>query len=303
MSAKILIRYFDRRQGLLKTERVFAGRFLHWLYNTRFGRIAVELIFRQKPVSQLYGWFHKLKLSRRKIKPFVQKMGLNLDELTQPIEDFSSFNDFFTREIDLSKRFINQNPFVCIAPVDGKILAYDDIEPDMTFRIKRSTFNLQGFLQDEALVNKFGGGSMIVSRLCLTDYHHFHFPDSGIAGEAVSIRGKYYASGPYGLRTLIPFYTENYRVLTLFDSDHFGQIAMVEIGAFTVGSIQQKYPSGRRIVKGDRKGFFELGGSTIVLLFEKGRIELDKDLVTNTKNDVETYVLLGDSIGRTLKQS
>jgi phosphatidylserine decarboxylase len=299
MSTKILIRYLDRKEGLLKTERVFASRFLHWLYNTRFGRITVDLIFKQKPLSQLYGWFQKLKLSRRKIKPFVQKMGLNLDELTRPIEDFTSFNDFFTREIDLSKRPIDQNPLVCIAPVDGKILAYEGVEPDMTFRIKRSTFNLRRFLQDEALVNKFAGGSMIVSRLCLSDYHHFHFPDSGIASEAVPIRGKYYASGPYGLKALIPYYTKNYRVLTLFDSDHFGQIVMVEIGAFTVGSIQQKYPPGRHLAKGDRKGFFELGGSTIVLLFEKGRIKLDKDLLTNTKNDVETYVLLGDSIGMT----
>ena len=299
MSTKILIRYLDRKEGLLKTERVFASRFLHWLYNTRFGRITVDPIFKQKPVSQLYGWFHNLKLSRRKIKPFVQKMGLNLDELTRPIENFTSFNDFFTREIDLSKRPIDQNPQVCIAPVDGKILAYEDVKPDMMFRIKRSTFNLRGFLQNETLVNKFTGGSMIVSRLCLTDYHHFHFPDSGIAGKAVAIRGKYYASGPYGLKALIPFYTENYRVLTLLDSDHFGQIAMVEIGAFTVGSIQQKYPAGRHLVKGDRKGFFKLGGSTIVLLFEKGRIKLDEDLLANTKNDVETYVLLGDSIGVT----
>jgi phosphatidylserine decarboxylase len=295
----MLIRYLDRKEGLLKIERVFAGRFLHWLYNTRFGRMTVDLIFKHKPVSQLYGWFHKLKLSRRKIKPFVQKMGLNLDELTRPIEDFTSFNDFFTRQIDLSKRPIDQNPLVCIAPVDGKILAYEDVAPDMTFRIKRSTFNLRGFLQDEALVNQFGGGSMIVSRLCLTDYHHFHFPDSGIATEPVPIRGKYYASGPYALKALIPFYTENYRVLTLYDSDHFGQIAMVEIGAFTVGSIQQNYPSGRHLAKGDRKGFFELGGSTIVLLFEKGRIKLDEDLLTNTQNDLETYVLLGDPIGTT----
>jgi phosphatidylserine decarboxylase len=120
-----------------------------------------------------------------------------------------------------------------------------------------------------------------------------------MAGETVPIRGKYYASGPYALKALIPFYTENYRVLSLYDSDHFGQIAMVEIGAFTVGSIQQKYAAGRHFAKGDRKGFFELGGSTIVLLFEKGRIKLDEDLLANTRNDLETYVLLGDSIGTT----
>lgn len=237
-------------------------------------------------------------MSRRKIRSFVQKMNLNLEDSVRSLDDFNSFNDFFTRKIDLSKRPINPDSYVCIAPVDGKILVYPIVEPDMTFRIKRSTFNLRGFLRDEWLIEKFAGGSMIISRLCLTDYHHFHFPDSGIPGEVISIRGKFYAGGPYRLRSLVPFYAENHRMMMLFDSDHFGQMALVEIGAFTVGSIQQKYQPGVHVAKGTRKGFFELGGSTVVLLFKRGAIEFDKDLLINTKKEIETYVHLGDSIGR-----
>ena len=87
-------------------------------------------------------------------------------------------------------------------------------------------------------------------------------------------------------------------MLTLFDSDLFGQIAMGEIGAFTVGSIQQRFNPGVRVAKGARKGLFELGGSTVVLLFQRGAIRLDEDLCTRTEENIETFVRFGESIGR-----
>jgi phosphatidylserine decarboxylase len=222
---------------------------------------------------------------------------VNLDELERPLEDFSSFNAFFTRKIDLSRRPMIYDPHVCIAPVDGKVLVYPAVKPNMTFRIKRSTFNLRRFLGSDGLSEQFAGGSMVISRLSLADYHHIHFPDSGIPRQAISIPGNYNASGPYSLHTLFPFYTENHRMMTLFDSDHFGQMMIVEIGALTVGSIQQRFLSDSRVTRGARKGYFELGGSTVVMLFQKGMINLDEDLRTNTRKDIETSVRFGDSIG------
>jgi phosphatidylserine decarboxylase len=225
-------------------------------------------------------------------------LGVDLGLLTRPLEDYKSFNDFFTRQIDLSKRPVNTDPEVCIAPTDGKVLAYPLLEPDTTFRIKRSFFNLRRFLCNHALAEQFAGGSMIISRLCMADYHHFHFPDSGVPHRAVAVPGRYHAGGPYALSTLIPFYTENYRMITLFDSDHFGQMAMVEIGAMTVGSIRQRYRPSEHLAKGAPKGYFELGGSTVALLFQRGTIKLDDDLCANTQNEIETYVHFGDSIGK-----
>jgi len=141
---------------------------------------------------------------------------------------------------------------------------------------------------------------MLVSRLSLRDYHHFHFPDSGVPGPPRSIPGKYCAGGPYALRSLVPFYTENHRMVTSFDTDHFGQMAIIEIGAFTVGSIRQQFQPGAYASKGERKGYFELGGSTVVLLFPKGAIEFDDDLVRNSSEETETYVKFGDSVGRAI---
>lgn len=298
MNKKFEIKYHDRERGRLMTERVYAGSFLHWSYNTTAGRWATDLFFRTKPISQLYGWINKRRWSRSRIKPFVQKMDINLEETARPLEDFQNFNDFFVREIDLSRRPLPADPLVCIAPADGKMLAYPAVNPDKTFRIKRCTFNLQQLLGDVALAGQFAGGSVIISRLSLKDYHHFHFPDSGIPQAAIPIRGRYYAGGPYALHTLVPFYIENHRMVTLFDSDHFGRIVIIEIGAFTVGSIQQCYRHCARVLRGARKGFFELGGSTVVLLFRQGAIKLDDDLCANTQKEIETYVRFGDSIGR-----
>lgn len=303
MRRKFEIRYIDRQDGMLKTEHVYADRFLFWSYNNPTGRLAMDLIFRRKFISQLYGWLHKRRWSRWKIKSFVKKFDVNLDELVCRLDDFTSFNDFFIREIDLIKRKIITDPDICIAPVDGKVLAYPYVEPDLSFQIKRNTFNLHSFLGNNVLARKFAYGSMVVCRLCLTDYHHFHFPDSGIPHQALSIPGKYHAGSPCLSRKPVPYYAENHRMLTLFDSDHFGPMVMSEIGALTVGSIRQSFNAGMSVSRGDLKGIFELGGSTVVLLFQKDAIELDKDLCENTINGIETYIRLGDSIGKRMNSS
>jgi phosphatidylserine decarboxylase len=296
MNEKISNTYYDRYRRMFREERIYASGFLYWMYNSRLGQMATELVIKRKMVSSLFGWIHRQQWSRRKIKSFVENMEVATEELPCLPEAYPTFNDFFVREIDRSLRPIRKEPHLCIAPVDGKVLVYPSINKKETFRVKRSSFNLETFVRDAGLVERFSGGSMAVSRLSLRDYHQFHFPDQGIPAEAVSIQGTYHAGGPYAIHRLIPFFAENYRVSTIFESDHFGMILIVEIGALTVGSIRQTYQPGLHVTKGAPKGFFELG-STVVLLFVKGAIEFDEDLRRNTEGDFETYVHYGDSIG------
>lgn len=297
MKTYFCIEYYDRYSRVIKAEKVFADAFLYWSYNTIPGRFATGLLVRQKNLSRLYGWYCRSRWSRRRMKPFVQKMNISINQLTRPLDEYASFNDFFTREIDLSRRPINTDPHTCISPADGKVLAYQDVEADRTFQIKRSTFNLRRLLGSDVPAQQFSGGTVIIIRLGLADYHHFHFPDSGMPREAVAIRGKYFAGGPYALDSLIPFYTENQRMVTLFDTDHFSRVAMVEIGAFTVGSIRQCYRQGKLVSKGTRKGFFEIGGSTVVLVFQKNVIKIDEDICMHTRAGIETRIHFGDSVG------
>jgi phosphatidylserine decarboxylase len=293
--------YYDRHTGELKEDPIFARGLLHWLYNSAPGWFLNEYLFSRRWVSRFYGWLNKRRWSRRKIKSFARRLAIDLDELSRPIEAFASFNDFITREIDLAKRPIDPNPNVCIAPADGRVLAYPVIDADQRFAIKRAEFDLRALLRDDDLGRAYAGGSLFVTRLYLNDYHHFHFPADGIARAVVSIPGKYFAVTPYSEQRLVPFYGENHRMVTLLDSDHFGQVAIIEVGAFTIGSIQQRFQPDVRIRKGDHKGYFELGGSIVVLLFCKGAIQFDDDLCKNTLRGIETYIRLGDSIGRTAR--
>lgn len=181
-------------------------------------------------------------------------------------------------------------------------MAYPAVDTGTAFRIKGGLFDVKTLLADEALSRRYGGGSAVVIRLFLSDYHHFHFPDSGIPHEPRAVSGRYFAVSPYARDWAVPFYGENHRQVTLFDSDHFGLIAIVEVGAFTVGSIRQGFSPRRRVAKGDHKGVFELGGSTVVLLFEPSAIQLHDDLCQNTWSGIETFVRLGEAIGRGRRQ-
>lgn len=298
MSKLPAILYVDRQDGQLKQETVFAGRFLNWSYNSRTGFFLTHFLLSRQWASWLYGWWHRQSWSRRKIASFIKNMNIDCSELLQPLTSFSSFNDFFIRRIDLSRRKIDNRPGICIAPVDSKVLVYEKIRADRSFPIKRHSFNLTTFLRDENLARRFNGGAMAVCRLHLKDYHHTHFPDNGIADTSYPINGRYYAGGPYAHRRFLPFFAENYRIRTAFHSQSFGEILIVEIGAFTVGSIRQDYQPGQPLRRGDHKGWFELGGSTVVLLFQKNAIRFDADLLANSANGLETQVRMGESIGQ-----
>ena len=295
------IEFIDRATGARVVERVHADGFLRWAYNTESGSLALRLLFRRKWFSRAYGWWHDQRWSASKIARFVEAHDVRIDEALGDLEDFRTFNEFFTREIDLSKRPLDPDPNACLAPVDGRVLAYAEVHAGQTFQIKRGVFNLNSLLADDGLAERCSGGSMIVSRVHLSDYHHFHFPDSGTPAAPRSIPGVYDAVSPYAQHRLVPFYAENHRMVTPFGSDHFGPMVMVEVGAMTVGSIRQCFTARAPVARGDRKGFFELGGSTVVLLFEPGAMDLAQDLLDNTDAGLETYVRMGDSLGRARK--
>jgi len=296
MNRKLAITYIDRTDGTAKAEYPFASGFLYWSYNTILGRSLTIFILSRKIVSQLYGWLARRKFSRHFILAFIRRANINWQAPVQPIKDFSCFNKFFIREPKNDARSVNKETNSLIAPADGKLLVYTGIGPNNTFLIKRNIFNLRQFLCNDNLASKLFGGTMLVLRLCLSDYHQFYFPDSGLPLQLSEIKGKYYAGGSYSFRQPTPFYTENHRTTTVFNSDHFGQIVMAEVGAFTVGSIRQTFIPGKKVNKGDKKGRFELGGSTVVLLFTKDSIIVDDDLFFNSIKGFETKVCYGEKI-------
>ncbi|MCP4706862.1 MAG: phosphatidylserine decarboxylase [candidate division Zixibacteria bacterium] len=296
MNKKLNITYINRANGMTQVEYPFASGFLYWSYNTILGRLLTTFILSRKFISQLYGWLARQKFSRYFISSFIKQTNLNNKSTVPSLNNYSCFNDFFIREPQNNSRLVDKSTNSLVSPTDGKLLVYTGIGPNNTFLIKRNIFNLRQFLCNDDLAAKFANGVVITIRLCLSDYHQFYFPDSGLPLQFSKVKGKYYAGGSYSFKKPIPFYTENYRTTTVFNSDHFGQIVITEVGAFTVGSIKQKFVPGQRVNKGDKKGRFELGGSTVVMLFAKNSITIDSDLLSNSKNEFETRVHFGEKI-------
>lgn len=220
--------------------------------------------------SALYGKYQDTGQSRKKIKGFVQSLAIDLSEAKiEDIGKYSTFNEFFTRELKPSRRPLCNQPEALISPADGRVFAWENIDIDLMVQVKGLAYTLADLLQDQALALAYSGGTCLVIRLCPADYHRFHFPDSGVPGPPQQIKGSYYSVNPLALHKIIRLYCRNKRELTVFRSDHFGDMLLLEVGATCVGSIIQTYSANQHVAKGSEKGYFKFGGSTVIVLFKK----------------------------------
>lgn len=290
------IHYYDRKSGVLKTEKVAAEKWLIWLYNNPVGEATLNLLGKRKLLSSIYGKMMDRSASKEKIQPFIDEFNINMSLVQQ--HEFDSFNDFFTRKLKDDARPVDTIITNAVSPADGKVLAYNDIN-NSDFIIKGYRFDISSFLNNDELAQKYSDASMLVVRLAPSDYHRFHFPISGRVSSINSIDGDYYSVSPLALRKKMELFCLNKREISLIVTSLFGEVLMVEVGATMVGSIVQTF-EGNFVYKGEEKGYFRFGGSTVVLLFKKDKIRLDDDLLNNTLAGYETAIKQGESIGVSL---
>lgn len=295
-----MIEYVNRETGKIEVEKVPGERGLKWVYQTSIGMGALELFVKKKLFSYLYGKFQDVKFSKRKIQNFIKEYDVSETEFRKSIDSFNSFNDFFIRTLNKDARKIGEASEELVSPADGKILAYQNIKGTKVFQVKGVEYSLEQLLLDEKLAQKYEMGTCIIVRLCPADYHRFHFPDSGIPEQTEKIKGDYYSVNPIALKEIVGLYCRNKREITMFNSENFGDICLIEVGATCVGSIIQTYNPFVRVNKGDEKGYFKFGGSTVMMLLEKDKVIIDEDLINNTVNGLETTVKLGMKIGTKL---
>ena len=288
------IRYVDRQTGEIKKEKVPAENWLVWLYNNPIGEATLATLVKRKFISSYYGKMMDKPGSAKKIKPFVEEYDIDLSIAQK--QEFGSFNDFFIRKLRKSARPVNNDSSVVVSPADGKLMAWNNIS-NSDFIIKGYHFDVFSFLQDSLLAQKYENGSLVVVRLAPNDYHRFHFSVSGTVSPVVEITGDYYSVNPIALYQMIEIFCLNIRQYVLITTSQFGDVVMAEVGATMVGSIVQTYKKGNMAVKGEEKGYFKFGGSTVVLLFEENKIRIDNDLLANTEKGLEIYILMGEQIG------
>ncbi|MEO0054402.1 MAG: hypothetical protein RLZZ50_349 [Verrucomicrobiota bacterium] len=296
MSAEPIV-FFNRRTGQLEAERIYGEAWLRWIYGNPLGRLSLAAVVRRAWFSAWYGWRMSQRASANRVLPFVVDYGLDAEEFARPATAYRTFNEFFYRTLRPGARPVATGDDVAVLPADGRHLAYQDVDAADGFYIKGKKFTLAALLGSEELGREFAGGAMLISRLCPVDYHRFHFPVAGTPGEARLINGWLYSVSPLALRLNPGYLVENKRMVTLIDSERFGRVAQLEVGATMVGAILQSYVPGRAVAKGDEKGMFAFGGSCVITVFARGRIVFDRDLVEHSAQHREVYARMGERLG------
>lgn len=285
--------YIDRN-GKVKIEETGQDRLLSWLYSHRTGRSILKLLVHPK-VSKAGGWLLEQPWSRLLIMPFVKKNQIDMSCYQE--QNYHSYNDFFVRKMKPGYRPLEGTKCTLVSPCDGKLSVYP-IVPDgdkIRFCIKHTDYTVESLLRSEKLAKRYDGGWACVFRLSVDDYHRYCYIDDGDKSKNCRIPGVFHTVNPVA-NDVLPIYKENTREYSLLKSRHFKTVLMMEVGAMMVGRITNYHGEGP-VKRGQEKGRFEFGGSTVILLFQKGGVQIDERLICNTQKGYETIVKMGERIG------
>ncbi len=270
------------------------SRMLGFLYNTVLGRFCLKVVA-SRIVSRAVGSFMDCRLSKPLIKRFVRKNKIVLDDFYS--ENFKCFNDCFTRKIKDGKRPVVCDDDVLIAPCDALLTAYR-IDSDTRLEIKGTSYSLSELFENIELADKYSDGVALVFRLCVNHYHRYIYIDDCVKEENCFISGKLHTVRPIALEK-VPVFKTNCREYTVMHTKRFGDVTQMEVGALLVGKIKNHHGAGVH-KRGEEKGMFLYGGSTIVLFLENGAADIDERYFELTENGLEADVVMGRQIGKRL---
>ena len=275
----------------MKKETVSDGKALAWLYETMPGRVVLTFLT-WPPLSKAVGRFLDCGVSKLLIPPFIRKNQICMSDYQS--QRYHSFNDFFTRKIKPWRRPVCKDPNILIAPCDGLLSAYR-MTRDLVIPVKQSQFSIERLLNQQALAKEFEDGICLVYRLCVQHYHRYCYLDDGTKGGNHFIPGKLHTVRPIALLKK-PVFTENSREYTVLRTKNFGKVIQVEVGAMLVGKIKNLH-GGSSYERGQEKGMFLYGGSTVIVLLKKDRVVLPEEFFSSTERGEEIPVCMGQKIG------
>ncbi|KAH7148911.1 phosphatidylserine decarboxylase-domain-containing protein [Dactylonectria macrodidyma] len=302
-SANILIQ--DRITGQINEEKmsVYVRLGIRLLYKGLKSRDMENKRIRKllKSLSIKQGKKFDDPASKEEIEKFIEFHGLDMSEVLLPLDEFKNFNEFFYRALKPDARPCSapDNPRIIVSPADCRSVVFNSITQATKIWVKGREFNMKRLLGDAYPedVSRFEGGALGIFRLAPQDYHRFHIPVDGVMGKPKTIEGEYYTVNPMAIRSALDVYGENVRVLVPIDSEQHGRVMVICVGAMMVGSTVITRNEGDPVRRAEELGYFKFGGSTILLLFEPGRMVFDDDLVDNASEALETLVRVGMSIG------
>lgn len=287
----MITKIVDRTSGKIYEEECSSKAL--FLYNNKFGKIILNLV-NKRFVSKLAGFYMNTHMSTMHIKGFIKANNIDMGDYEE--KEFNSFNEFFSRKVKNGTRPFSKNKNDFIAPSDSKVLVYE-INKSKSFKIKGKDYSLDEILKNPDLASEYKNGYLIVFRLSVDDYHRYIFVDDGKVLLTKKINGIFNTVGPIAFKNHKVF-SENQREYQLIKTSNFGKIIQMEVGALLVGKIKNNMKESFK--RGEEKGYFLFGGSTIIIILKENMVELATDILENSKKGYETKVKCGETIGKKL---
>jgi len=306
MSQGFEIQVFNRREKKMDIEKVYGDGAVKFAYGNPIGRLLGSFIA-SKMLSRLYGQTQDSAKSGQKVAPFIKNFHIPIEQYQKgsikenPIEtSYRSFNEFFIRKFQEGQRTFTTKPQEMGAFAEARYFAHASMTDELNIPVKGSMLCAVDLIADAELAKDFIGGPLMIARLCPVDYHRYHYPDDGKTLKSFTVPGDLHSVNPLALKFRQDIFIKNERRVSILETEHVGKLAYIEVGATCVGKIVQTFDESKPFQKGDEKGYFLFGGSTVVLCGEKGKWLPSQDILDNTKQGIETYIQLGDVVAQAL---
>lgn len=264
---------------------------LRFLYKTLPGRLLLWPLI-QPPVSRLGGRLLDSRLSALLVPPFIRLA--HIDMSAYEPRRYRSYNDFFTRKIRANQRPVCEAPELLSSPCDARLSAFA-ISPNGRFKVKGSEYTLSALLRNRRLARAYEGGYLWLFRLSVDDYHRYIFPVDAELSVCRHLAGCFHTVQPIAAECF-PIYKENTREYCLLRTKEAGTLLQMEVGAMLVGKIENRPRSGF-VRRGEEKGNFAFGGSSILLLCPPGSYRPEPALLRESLRGQERRVLQGEAVG------
>lgn len=218
--------------------------------------------------SSLLRRFALSPASKRIVPSFAKQYKINVEEMDKPLEAYESLHDFFTRNLMSGARRFDGEIDTIASPVDAVLEDMGSIQEDATFQVKGKVYSIEEMLGGKKEAERYLGGQYMVLYLSPSHYHRIHSPVDGTVIRKQTLGSKSYPVNRWGMTLGKSPLSKNYREITEIEYEG-GRLALIKVGAMFVNTIERTH-TGDTLHKGEEIGYFSFG-STVVLLFEKGR--------------------------------
>ena len=295
--------YIDRATGTVADERLMANRIIRTLYSPKLENAPLlAKLASSRRVSEVLGYLnYDNALSSRMsgMRRFLRSCGIDSRELVDDPAKLDTPRKVFERKIKYWQcRPLPRAQRCVVCPADSRVMVGSLLETSGLF-IKGKFFEFPELLggKGSRWTRRFSQGDFAVFRLTPEKYHYTHVPVAGEVTDFYAVQGRYHSCNPHAAVRLLTPYSKNRRVVTVLDTDceggeKIGYVAMIEVVALMVGQIEQRYSEeryddpqpvrkGMLLRRGAPKALFRPGSSTVVLMFQPGRVRFAQDLVRN----------------------